>query len=414
MNAYSSSQVEDARKLVVRCVVLEIAVPVCAIVNRGGSDLLSNALKFIALRDNPAQVVEHRLRLGWLVAMVLIIGTLQYVATSSQMAWLYILQRLYYIPVLLAGLIIGWRGGLGVALLAGAGFAIGTPSIWTVSRVDALDQCLEICVFFLVGGLSGALTDRYRKQGADLRRTTNQLRKAHQELESNFERMKRAERIYALAQLSAGLAHEIRTPLASLEGAAALVQRETQTEERRREFLDIIQKESRRLNGLLTSFLEFARPRQPDLQRVEVGEVLDSVILLVRHASDTSRLELRKQIEPDLPMLECDPEQLKQVLLNLVTNASQAMPHGGTVLLEAHHSGSSINIDVHDQGGGIDEENPERIFDPFFTTKEGGTGLGLSVAHQIVSQHAGTMTILRNTSHGVTVRVSLPLKPGQV
>ena len=374
---------------------------------------LSNAPKFAAPSDGPASVVGHRLRLGWLVAMVLIIGTLQYLATSSQMAWLYILQRLYYIPVLLAGLIIGWRGGLGVALLAGAGFAIGTPSIWTVSRVDALDQCLEICVFSLVGGLSGALTDRYRKQGADLRRTTNQLRQAHQELESNFERMKRAERIYALAQLSAGLAHEIRTPLASLEGAAALVQRETQSEERRREFLDIIQKESRRLNRLLTSFLEFARPRQPDLQRVEVGEVLDSVILLVRHAGDGSRLELRKQIEPGLPMLECDPEQLKQVLLNLVTNASQAMPHGGTVLLEAHHSETSINIDVHDQGGGIDEENPERIFDPFFTTKESGTGLGLSVAHQIVSQHAGTMTILRNTSHGVTVRVSLPLKPGQ-
>jgi two-component system sensor histidine kinase HydH len=374
---------------------------------------LSNAPNFTAVRDNPAPIVEHRLRLGWLVAVVLIIGTLQYLATSTQMAWLYILQRLYYIPVLLAGLIIGWRGGLGVALLAGAGFAIGTPSIWTVSRVDALDQCLEICVFCVVGGLSGALTDRYRKQGADLRKTSNQLRHAHQELESNFERMKRAERIYALAQLSAGLAHEIRTPLASLEGAAALVQRETQTEERRREFLDIIQKESRRLNGLLTSFLEFARPRQPDLQRVEVGEILDSVILLVRHGGDASRLELRKEIKPGLPMLECDPEQLKQVLLNLVTNANQAMPHGGSVLLEAHHSGSTINIDVHDQGGGIDEENPERIFDPFFTTKESGTGLGLSVAHQIVSQHAGTMTILRNTSHGVTVRVSLPLKPGQ-
>jgi two-component system, NtrC family, sensor histidine kinase HydH len=375
---------------------------------------LSNAPKFAAPRDDPVPVVWHRLRLGWLVAMVLIIGTLQYLAASSQMQWIYILQRLYYIPVVVAGLIIGWRGGLGVALLAGAGFAIGTPSIWTVSRIDAFDQCLEICVFCLVGGLSGALTDRYRKQGADLRRTTNQLRKAHQELESNFERMKRAERIYALAQLSAGLAHEIRTPLASLEGAAALVQRETQSEERRREFLDIIQKESRRLNRLLTSFLEFARPRQPDLQRVEVGEVLDSVILLVRHAGDTSPLELRKQIEPGLPMLECDPEQLKQVLLNLVTNASQAMPQGGTVLLEAHHSGTSINIDVHDQGGGIDQENPERIFDPFFTTKESGTGLGLSVAHQIVSQHAGTMTILRNTSHGVTVRVSLPLKPCQV
>ena len=140
-----------------------------------------------------------------------------------------------------------------------------------------------------------------------------------------------AERIYALAQLSAGLAHEIRAPLASLEGAAALVQRESQSAERRREFLDIIQSESRRLNRLLTSFLEFARPRQPDLTMVEIGEVLDSVIILVRHAGDASRLDLQKHIQPGLRMLECDPEQPKQVLLNLVMNASQAMSQGGTV-----------------------------------------------------------------------------------
>jgi signal transduction histidine kinase len=231
-------------------------------------------------------------------------------------------------------------------------------------------------------------------------------------LEKNFENMKRVERIYALAQLSAGLAHEIRTPLASLEGAAALVQRETLSEEERHEFLDIIQKETRRLNRLLTSFLEFARPRNPDLQRVEIGEILDSVLLLVRHASDTSRLELLKQIEPGLPMLECDPEQLKQVLLNLVMNANQAMPHGGTVLLEARRDGANISIDVHDQGSGIDEDNLDRIFDPFFTTKENGTGLGLSVALQIASQHRGILTIARNSPQGVTVRLSLPLQSG--
>lgn len=152
---------------------------------------------------------------------------------------------------------------LGIALLAGCAFVIGTPSVWTVSGIDALDQGLEVCVFCLVGGVSGLLTDRHRNQERTLLKTGNQLRQANRELEENFEKMKRAERIYALAQLSAGLAHEIRTPLASLEGAAALLQRETQSEERRREFLDIIQKESRRLNRLLTRFLEFAKPGNP-------------------------------------------------------------------------------------------------------------------------------------------------------
>lgn len=375
---------------------------------------LSNAPEVVVPGDDPAPLASHRVRLGWLMAMVLLLGTLQYLVAPSQLTWIYILQRLYYIPVVLAGLTVGWRGGLAIALLAGAAFVVGTPHIWTVGYVDSLDQGLEVCVFCLVGMLSGVLSDRQRKQEADLRRTANELRQAQRELEKNFENVKRAERIYGLAQLSAGLAHEIRTPLASLEGAAALVQRETQSQERRREFLDIIQKESRRLNRLLTSFLEFARPRHPDLQKVELGDVLDSIITLVRHAGDANRIKVRKQIERGLPMLECDPEQLRQVLLNLVMNANQAMPHGGTVLLAAQRDGTNINIDVHDEGGGIDEQNLDRIFDPFFTTKENGTGLWLSVAHQIVSQHRGTLTITRNSSQGVTIRVSLPLEPGQI
>lgn len=379
---------------------------------------MPNALKDAASSDVSVLSTTHGTRQrrwqSWLAAMVITIGVLQHLAAPDQMHWVYVLQRLYYIPTVLAGLVMGWRGGLAIALLAGGAFAIGTPAIWTVSGVDVLDQILEICMFCLVGVLSGVLTDRHKKQEATLRKTSDELRQAHQELGENFERMKRAERLYALAQLSAGLAHEIRTPLASLEGAAALVQRETQSEERRREFLGIIQKESQRLNRLLTTFLEFAKPRQPDLKMVEVGEVLDSVIILVRSADETGRLELRRQTESGLPMLECDPEQLKQVLLNLVTNASQAMPRGGAVSLEAQLAGASINIDVHDQGRGIDEENLERIFDPFFTTKESGTGLGLSVAHQIISQHGGTMSIVRNSPQGVTVRVSLPFQQGKI
>lgn len=352
--------------------------------------------------------------LGMLTAIVLLVGTLHHLAAPNQMHWIYVLQRLYYIPIVLAGLILGWRGGLMMALLAGAAFTNGTPPIWTVSRVDVLDQILEVCIFCLVGVLCGALTDRLRKQASILRMTGDQLRLAHEELEKHFERIKRAERIYSLAQLSAGLAHEIRTPLASLEGAATLVQREGQSDERRREFLEIIQKESHRLNRLLASFLEFAKPRQPELKMMEISELLDSAIILVRHQCDESRLELRKYVDPELGILECDPEQMKQVLINLVMNACQAMPLGGTVLLEARRNEATVDIDVHDQGGGIDQVNLDKIFDPFFTTKATGTGLGLSVAHQIVSQHQGVLTIARNSTGGVTVRASLPLRQSQV
>jgi two-component system, NtrC family, sensor histidine kinase HydH len=354
---------------------------------------------------------EHRVRQGLLFAAVVAIGILQYLTPPTTLHWLYVLQRLYYVAIALAGLDMGLRGGLSVALLSGAAFAIGTPSIWTVSRVDMFDQCLEICVFCLVGVLTGVLTDRQRKQEDALRKATDDLRQAHQELRENFESMKRAERLHALGQLSAGLAHEIRTPLASIEGAAAIVQRMSQGETCR-ELLDIIQKESRRLNRLLTSFLDFAKPRRPDLKTVEIDELFNSVIGLARHGGNNRRLELRKDIPPDLAKLECDPEQLKQVLLNLLMNAIQAMPQGGVIVLAAREHNNMVTIDVHDQGCGISEEDLDRVFDPFFTTKEAGSGLGLSVADQIIRQHGGLLTIVRSSPQGATVRISLPLKSG--
>ncbi|MGH9358262.1 MAG: two-component system sensor histidine kinase NtrB [Terriglobia bacterium] len=346
------------------------------------------------------------------MAVVAVVGILQYLTPPTLVHWLYVLQRAYYVPIVLAGLSRGWRHGLIVALLAGSAFAVGTPSIWKVPRVDVLDQCLEICVFCLVGLTAGVLTDRQRKQERTLFDTTRQLREAHQELQENFESMKRAERLYALGQLSAGLAHEIRNPLASIEGAAGVLQRESPSEQRRLEFLDIIQKESRRLNQLLTRFLRFARPAEPDLKVVEIDSLLDSVISLARHADGAEGLELKKDVQAGLPTVECDPEKMKQVFLNLVMNAVQAMPLGGTVVLAARQDENKITIDVADQGSGISGDGVERVFDPFFTTKETGTGLGLSVAHQIVTQHGGKLTIPRNSPEGVTVRVSLPLKAG--
>lgn len=374
----------------------------------------SESLPWIVAWDPPPTYQQSRLGHwlwpGILLGAVAIFGLLQYLVPLTLVHWVYILHRAYYVPIVLAGLTGGWRRGLLVALLSGCAFVSGTPSIWHVSRVQVLDQCLEVGVFCLVGLTAGVLTDREKRQERALRDTTHQLRKAHKELQENFESMKRAERLFALGQLSAGLAHEIRNPLASIEGAATILQREISSAERRLEFLDIIQKESRRLDGLLTRFLNFAKPPEPDLQVIEIGNLLDSVISLARHADGARRVEIKREIQPESLAAECDPEQMKQVLLNLVMNAVQAMPDGGRVALTARQDEDRIAIDVEDQGDGISQDNLERIFDPFFTTKPSGTGLGLSVAHQIVSQHAGRLTVLRNSPEGVTMRISFPLK----
>ncbi|MBV8865066.1 MAG: sensor histidine kinase [Acidobacteriaceae bacterium] len=371
------------------------------------------------MADRKAQVASKTQdlpRKDWLLSRKLIfialgvIGFLHYVTPLPSAHWLYIVQRLYYFPIVLAGLSWGRRGGVGIAIVAAALFMIGTPAIWTVAPVDVLDQCLEVVVFLLVGLVTGILTDKRKKDDSALREKTQQLNSVYQELRENFEGMKRAERLSALGQLSAGLAHEIRNPLASIEGAATVVQRESHSDERRREFLEIIQKECRRMNGLLSNFLDFARPAQPHLKLVDVDGLLDSVIVLASHAEKNGRVTFQKQLQGDLSIVECDPEQLKQVLLNLTMNAVQATPEEGVILLAAHQNETHLMLDVHDPGPGISSDELERIFDPFFTTKEGGTGLGLSVAHQIVTQHGGTLTVSRNSPEGATFRISLPLR----
>ena len=321
----------------------------------------------------------------------------------------YLSQRLYYAPIVYAGLYFGWRGGLAAGSVAGLAYLPHILVIWGIHPRYTINQYTEVALFCIVGAVTGAIADRERLHKKALQETAGELARLYAELQDNFERMKRAERLYALGHLSAGLAHEIRNPLASIDGATVVLLRERPSEERRVEFLGIIQKECRRLNRLLTNFLNFAKPPAPQYQTTTVELLFDSVITLAQHANHHNQIVLRKDLAENLPSLECDPEQLTQVLLNLTINAIQAMPEGGEIVLSAERHDRNITIEVRDQGSGVSEQDMESIFDPFFTTKESGTGLGLSVAHQIVSQQSGVLTARKNPDRGMTFSMQLPL-----
>lgn len=354
---------------------------------------------------------EYRIRLVIPAVTILSIRLLQQITPDHWGFWTTFLQLLYFVPIVVAAIHFGWRGGLGAAILSGL-FHVSTLSL-TPTIGHPVSHLALVVNFLFAGIVAGILADRERRQKQVLQQTTQQLSAVYREFQDNFEGMKRAERLYALGQLSAGLAHEVRNPLASIEGAAAILQKEPGTEERRHEFLEIIQKECRRLNRLLTNFLDFAKPRLPQYQAIEVGQVLDSVISLAAHAIGRKAIRLRKDLPPNPPILECDPEQLKQVLLNLTINAIQAMPDGGEIVLAAQQQGEKILIQVRDQGSGISPANLDKTFDPFFTTKENGTGLGLPVAYQIVSQHGGVLSVENNIDKGTTFAVLLPLQHGR-
>lgn len=348
------------------------------------------------------------MRVGAVLAGLVLTGSLHEVIPLSSLHSHNALQHLFYLPIVLAGLSFGWPGGLAAALLAGLADLPFNLRVWNLYPSFALDQILEVPLFCAAGVFTGLLARRERKQRADLERVTEQLGQVYQELQDNFEQMKRAERLSALGQLAAGMAHEVRNPLASIAGAAGILQRNLRLQNSQAECLTIIVKECQRLNDLLTHFLAFARPRSPQYQTVEIASLFRAVLDLAGHAATGKTIRFHTEVGAVGP-LDCDPELLQQVILNLVINSIQALPQGGEVELLAKPEDSRIVIQVRDNGCGVREPDRDRIFDPFFTTKETGTGLGLPVAHKIVEQHGGFMTAQNNPGGGMTFSVVLPI-----
>jgi len=342
------------------------------------------------------------------VVGIAIATALHYLTSPSLILWHQLFQRLYYLPIIYAAIFFGWRGGLVASAVSALCYIPHILMAWHHMPEYALNQYAEIIVFFLVGTVTGVLADQGRKQRKELELASAKLAKVNRDLQDSFEQIKRADRLSAIGQLSASLAHEIRNPLASIDGAANLIESPQTSEEMRKGSLAIIHKEIQRLNRLLTNLLDFARPRRPEFQPVDPNRLIDSIINLAGHSAEQKGITLRKDVPAAVPSIECDPEQMKQVILNLVINAVQAMTRPGEVLLAARPLDSSVMISVSDQGAGVAEENLDKIYNPFFTTKEAGTGLGLSVVHQIVTQHGGVVNAERNPQGGMTFSLVIP------
>ena len=359
-------------------------------------------------------------RTGWnwkaaalVLAGIAVTSAGHYLTPRDMLLWHGIFQRLYYLPVVYAAIAFGWVGGLAAAVLAAGLYIPHIVTMWQHEHHYAMEQYAEIFMFLAVGIVTGVLSDRERKRRAELQATAQRLSQVYRELQDTFEQVKRADRLSAIGQLAAGLAHEIRNPLASIDGAAEVLDVAGDQPELRKETVSIIRKECSRLNRLLTSLLDFARPRRPEWCEVDLSKVLDSVINLVSHSAGKG-ICFHKEIVRGAPRLLGDEEQLTQVILNLTLNAAQAMPNGGDVSLTTRREEDGIVILIRDQGAGIPEDHLDKIFDPFFTTKDTGTGLGLSVVHQIVTQHGGTVSVTRNLDKGTTFRLFFPQSRGDL
>ncbi len=234
------------------------------------------------------------------------------------------------------------------------------------------------------------------------------------ELERSREHLLQAEKMALVGRLAAGVAHSIRNPLTSVKMRLFSLSRSLDLSEQQKEDFEVISEEIRHTDTIVQNFLDFSRPPKLKMQKISASEVVDVVLQLMHHRLESYGVEIRLERGRRLPEIQADPEQLKEVLVNLIVNACEAMGAGGTIVIKeeilASPRGDTVVIRLTDSGPGVPKSIRERVFEPFFTTKEEGTGLGLSIATRIMQEHGGHLAVEAEEGAGATFVIKLPAK----
>lgn len=354
-----------------------------------------------------------------LLLFIVCISLLHYL-TPLRLHYLHdIFQRFYYLPIILAAVWYGFRGGLACSIVVSIAYAPHILFQWGGALTVEMEKYLEIVLYNIVGGVTGLLSQRERERSVELQKTAEGLEESYRKLQQQSERiivieeqLRRAEKLSTLGEMAAVLAHEIRNPLGSIRGTAEILKDDYQPGDPKHEFIEIQIKETERLNRVVEDFLRMARPQPAEMKLCRIQEELETIVTLV--ANDARERGISLVLEPALsdPKVKGNGEKLRQAFLNIVINALQATPQGGSVTIAARQAESGVAISFTDTGPGIDAETLARVFEPFFTTKQDGTGLGLAVTKKIIEGHDGTLSVASEAGKGTTVTVRVPLPAG--
>ena len=270
---------------------------------------------------------------------------------------------------------------------------------------------IKVAIFPVVGYLAHELAEASRSAARRAEAAVEQLAEANRNLREAEAAMRRSERLAALGQLSAGLAHELRNPLGTMKTSAELLAKQVEpNNEVAREMAGFISSEVDRTNSLVTRFLDFARPLAVRLEKTDLGQVIDRAVADLEKHVPPLDVAIYKNYSPDIPPFLLDGQLMERVLYNLLLNAAQASQPGGSVTVKTRQFDQTVEIAVIDRGSGIDAKNLESIFNPFFTTKASGVGLGLAIVSKIVDEHGGKLSVESETGTGSVFRIYLPFR----
>jgi signal transduction histidine kinase len=305
--------------------------------------------------------------------------------------------------------------GLVVAVVLACGAYLSLVLFLRPDQFVPADQwpyvILNAFTFPIAGFLTYELLEANRAATRRAQRAAEQLAEANRNLQEAEAQVRRTERLAALGQLSAGLAHEIRNPLSTIKGSAEMLLKNVDANGAvAHELAGFISSEVDRTNALVTRFLDFARPLALRLEKTEITEVIDEAVAQVEKHTPPFDVSIYKNYSPDIAPFALDRQLMERVLYNLLVNAAQASPPEGSITVKTRQSGDTVEIDVIDRGSGIAPKDRESIFNPFFTTKSSGVGLGLAIVSKIVDEHGGQITVESEPGAGSVFRVFLPIR----
>jgi len=319
------------------------------------------------------------------VGSVVVLTVGHYAAPAHDPFWHDLFRRLYYLPIILAGFRFGLKGGLATAVVISLVFVPHVLMMKTMLPRQASEAVFEIPLYLVVGVVTGILSDRQRKANESLRR---------------------AERLKTLGEMAAGMAHEVKNPLAAIRSSAQILAGHVTGKDA--EFAGIVVAEVDRLNQVVNEFLDYARPAPLRREPVRLSALLDSCLNLLAPVIRDKGVNVRTVYPEAEATVSADPAQLRQVFLNLTLNAIQAAENQGCVEAAITESGYETRVTVKDNGPGIPPDKLKNVFEPFYTTKPGGTGLGLPIAQRIVAEHGGQLLIESAPGTGTTATMILP------
>ncbi len=347
-------------------------------------------------------VIANLLKLGLCKAILVATGNV-----NSSYFWILL------VPVVSAATTLGVGGTVIFTALACATY-VGVD--WTRYEFEpgqGAELVLRLAFLAIIGYLAQQLAEAQRVEAKRAQAAAEQLAEANRNLQEAEAAVRRSERLAALGQLSAGLAHELRNPLGTIRASAEMLVKSVPSgNEVTSELAGFIASEVDRANSLVTRFLEFARPLEARPGRADVTEVIDRAVEQLERVVPAMNVRVYKNYSPDVPLFPFDAELMERVFYNLLLNAAQATPPGGEVTAKTRLADGNVEVSVIDRGAGIAEKDFESIFNPFYTTKKSGMGLGLAIVSKIVDLHGGTITVESEPGKGSVFRVFLPVNRG--